>query len=566
MSHRPAEHQAFPLQDLSSTHSTKPAKNGSTDQDDDFEDEEHMPSMTIPARQSQGQSSRPLMEELTISPRNRFDQTKELLLSLLHPNPIVWFSVSFFLLGLLNNALYVVILTSALELLPKGVPTGLVALANIGPALVAKAIWPYALKGRVRYARRVAACTALSTVGMLVIAFIPALTARLIGISMASFSSGLGELTFLQLCTRYGPIRAGRGVGWFASGTGAAGLFGAGFWWVVRPLGVKGGLSISSGLPLFMAGSYFLLMPKVESMKAFETDQIMSGSRNRAGYQTVSTEAPDNSDSEDEDETREEQAAEHELASAIGTVHAPTLPTALPRELNESIPESQTIKLSFDDKMKLLKPMILPFIAPLVLVYLFEYTINQGIAPTLLYPVPQASQHLLLSWIIKSLRDYYPLYQLTYQAFVFLSRSSLSILHIPPIPRSYMWLPAFVQLVILLLLTSESLSFWFRESIARSLVIVLVAIEGLAGGYAYVSVFYQIGTTQREIHLPTSSEEVEGEDEVARRGQEQEFRVGCVGVGDSMGILVAALISMPIQMGLCSHQVKELGRDYCNLL
>jgi hypothetical protein len=87
---------------------------------------------------------------------------------LLHPNPIVLFSLAFFLLGLLNNALYVVVLTSAQALLPKGVPVGLVALANIGPALVAKAIWPYLLKGRVRYARRVIACTALSTAGMLV--------------------------------------------------------------------------------------------------------------------------------------------------------------------------------------------------------------------------------------------------------------------------------------------------------------------------------------------------------------------------------------------------------------
>lgn len=128
--------------------------------------------------------------------------------------------------------------------------------------------------------------------------------------------------------------------------------------------------------------------------------------------------------------------------------------------------------------------MLVPFILPLVLVYLFEYTINQGVAPTLLYPVPKASQHRLLSWMIKSLHDYYPLYQLTYQAFVFLSRSSLSLLHIPPIPRSLLWIPAIVQAAILVLLTSESLYAWFRESIARSLCIVFVGIEGLAGGWA----------------------------------------------------------------------------------
>lgn len=77
-------------------------------------------------------------------------------------------SVSLFLFGLLNNSLYVVILTAALELLPKGVPTGVVAFANIAPALVAKAVWPYLLRGKVRYAKRIWSCVAMSLAGILV--------------------------------------------------------------------------------------------------------------------------------------------------------------------------------------------------------------------------------------------------------------------------------------------------------------------------------------------------------------------------------------------------------------
>lgn len=75
---------------------------------------------------------------------------------------------SFFLFGLLNNSLYVVILAAALELLPQGVPTGVVAFANIFPALLAKAFWPYVLRGRVRYTRRVWSCTVISFAGMVV--------------------------------------------------------------------------------------------------------------------------------------------------------------------------------------------------------------------------------------------------------------------------------------------------------------------------------------------------------------------------------------------------------------
>jgi battenin len=35
----------------------------------------------------------------------------------------------------------------------------------------------------------------------------------------------------------------------------------------------------------------------------------------------------------------------------------------------------------------------------------------QGIGPTLLYPVPEKEGHWLLSKIIRSVRDYYPLWQ-----------------------------------------------------------------------------------------------------------------------------------------------------------
>lgn len=45
-------------------------------------------------------------------------------------------------------------------------------------------------------------------------------------------------------------------------------------------------------------------------------------------------------------------------------------------------------------------------------------------------------------------------------------------------------MPALVQFALLFLLMSESVYAWFRESIARSLVIVLIAVEGLAGGSA----------------------------------------------------------------------------------
>ena len=93
---------------------------------------------------------------------------------------------SFFLFGLINNGeapcpinaatyceqlhivLYVIILSAALDLVPPSTPKGIIAFCNIFPALIAKLGWPYLLKGRIRYARRIIGCTAISVGGMLV--------------------------------------------------------------------------------------------------------------------------------------------------------------------------------------------------------------------------------------------------------------------------------------------------------------------------------------------------------------------------------------------------------------
>lgn len=54
-------------------------------------------------------------------------------------------------------------------------------------------------------------------------------------------------MTFLQRTTCYhNDEYAKKAVGWFSSGTGAAGLVGAGLWWELRGLGVRTGISISS--------------------------------------------------------------------------------------------------------------------------------------------------------------------------------------------------------------------------------------------------------------------------------------------------------------------------------
>lgn len=78
-------------------------------------------------------------------------------------------SLAFWLLGLLNNVLYVLILSAAIDLVPsQSTPKGVVLFVNIAPALAVKLGWPYLVTGQVRYARRVLACSFLGFSGMIV--------------------------------------------------------------------------------------------------------------------------------------------------------------------------------------------------------------------------------------------------------------------------------------------------------------------------------------------------------------------------------------------------------------
>jgi len=167
---------------------------------------------------------------------------------------------------------------------------------------------------------------------------------RLLGISLASFSSGLGELTFLQLSTRY----PSTGVSYFASGTGGAGVAGAGAWWFLRRLGVKEGVGISSVshlgirtgtyklisheqlkiLPLVIPLTYAFLLPHPPTKKS------LGASMDSATYAALPTE-------EIIPETESDDAAYEADAS---NAHPP---------------------LTFAEKWELVKPLLLKFMLPL---------------------------------------------------------------------------------------------------------------------------------------------------------------------------------------------------------
>jgi battenin len=163
---------------------------------------------------------------------------------------------------------------------------------------------------------------------------------------------------------------------------------------------------------------------------------------------------------------------------------------------------------------------------PLLLVYIAEYTINQGVAPTLLFPIESSP--------FKEYRSFYPTYNAIYQVGVFLSRSSTPFFRV-----HHLYFPSFLQMLNLVLLTTNAL-FNFIPSVY--IIFAIVFWEGLLGGLVYVSTFAEI------------TDNVPKED--------REFSLGATSVSDSGGICVAGFIGMALEVALCRWQVNH-GRDYC---
>lgn len=163
---------------------------------------------------------------------------------------------------------------------------------------------------------------------------------------------------------------------------------------------------------------------------------------------------------------------------------------------------------------------------PLLLVYIAEYTINQGVAPTLLYPLPETP--------FKHYRAFYPMYNFIYQIGVFISRSSIPFFRIHDL-----YLPSFLQVINLVVLSAHAL-FNFIPHVY--IIFAIMFWEGLLGGLVYVNTFAEISDRVPEA--------------------DREFSLGATTVSDSGGICVAGFIGMAFEVWLCDWQVRH-GRDYC---
>jgi battenin len=406
-----------------------------------------------------------------------------------------------------NNILYVIILTAALDLVGPSIPKGTVLLASIIPGLATKVVVPYFIH-LIPYSPRIAIFAALSTCGMLAVALSPpstsaeSIAAKVAGIILANISSSAGEVNFLSLTHFYGPFSL---ASW-GSGTGGAGLIGAGAYALATTalgISVKATLLTSALLPAIMLISFFTLLPR---------GPLKTARRNEVVYQGLAH-------GMDEVEDRETAG----LLDRCGET------AAHPNHLPQQSPWIKKYLSGLSMKLLRARTLVVPYMIPLFLVYLAEYTINQGVAPTLLFPLKESP--------FKRYRAFYPTYGALYQLGVFISRSSLALFRI-----NTLYIPSFLQVANLALLTAQALV-WFLPNVY--FVFIIVFWEGLLGGLVYVSTYAAV----RE-DIPE---------------EEREFSLGAVSVSDSAGICLAGFLGVAMESGLCSWQVQH-GRDWCRQL
>lgn len=182
---------------------------------------------------------------------------------------------------------------------------------------------------------------------------------------------------------------------------------------------------------------------------------------------------------------------------------------AVQRQINEE--EIKDPMVAFKKKLKLI-PGLMKFMIPLGLVYLFEYFINQGTFELVNFE----------NWIYDH-KEQYRWLQVDYQIGVFISRSSVNIIHI-----KHIWLMAVLQFLNVIIFTTEVIfyyipSFW--------IILALVFWEGLLGGAAYVNTFYKISTDVRE--------------------EDKQFSMGTTSFADTIGITLAGILAISVHNSIC---------------
>ncbi|CAJ0607637.1 unnamed protein product [Cylicocyclus nassatus] len=393
--------------------------------------------------------------------------------------------VSFCIFGLCNNFAYIVMLSAAQDILKKNehesyvienatevtcVPkittricsptsTGVVLLCNIIPCLLIKLLCPFIMH-RVPYWLRHSTVCFTQASSLIITAFADSVPLALVGVCLASFSSGLGETTYLGLAGHYSK----QTIATWSSGTGMAGLVGSFSYAGLTDRHLLGltpaqAMLVMLVVPALFMFTYFMLLEHTDMMKQVSFRKSKSGKSIDLGKNNKSS-------------------AEGSLKTSSSTSSAVTL----------------TTPMTFAERIALAK-CLLRYMIPLFLVYFAEYLINQGLLELIIFDCSHGFGTTPAAQ--------YRWYQVLYQIGVFVSRSSINFIQLNMLLIAMM--PGLQLLNTVLFLFNAIYAFLPNFAVVAGLVLY----EGLIGGGSYVNTFHHIHKkvepTIREFALSTVS-------------------------------------------------------------
>ncbi|KAL6734059.1 hypothetical protein Aduo_004641 [Ancylostoma duodenale] len=412
---------------------------------------------------------------------------------------------SFWIFGLCNNFAYSVMLSAAQDILNKHkgedpiednvtdatcvveittricspTSTGVVLLCNIIPGLCVKMLCPFVMHRIPYWVRHTTVCIAQAS-SLIITAFADSVPVALGGVCLASFSSGLGETTYLGLAGHYSKHT----IATWSSGTGMAGVVGA-FSYAgltdrhLLALSPTEAMMVMLVVPALFMFTFHFLLEHTDTMKRISFSKKSS----------------------DSEKSTSEYGEKLPKSPSIASVNSV--------EMQKTIAQRLTIVKS-----------LLRYMIPLFLTYFAEYLINQGLLELTVfdcahgYGTSPASQY---RW-----------YQVLYQVGVFVSRSSINCIQLNMLFIALM--PVF-QLV--------NTAFFLLNAIYAFLpnfgvVCAIVLYEGLIGGGSYVNTFHHI---HKKVDPSI-----------------REFALSTVSLADSVGIMLAAFVSIPVHNAICEMQ------------
>ncbi|TGZ77888.1 hypothetical protein EX30DRAFT_398282 [Ascodesmis nigricans] len=236
--------------------------------------------------------------------------------------------------------------------------------------------------------------------------------------------------------------------------------------------------------------------------------------------------------------------------------------------------------LPVNKKLRIVRQLVMPYMLPLASCFFLENVVNQGVLPTLTFPLPFTSTPTLLAplWnkIFHTPRDFYPVYITINSLFSLLGRSTITLFRLRDgESRSIMLFGVLIAVegVILLLqvVNSVNLSAAITDGGELGLytsgpggVVGLIAVMGFVLGLVFCNIYWDLGNKPLPEGVYTAlrrgqrgqGEGVlgngEGEELEGKLGREEEmelreFLLGTVAPGDTVAIMVAGVVAMWVQ-------------------